>query len=131
MDKLHDEIRRTLEKIGSREKYINSQLEHLVQEFRAAQDQLAQVNKTDFRSFNDIWRGVVIIYFHNAISISNQLLDSWGKEGRSSFRISGKYSLRSLLPSSTKCIANSIYIVVGTCIGEPHDINLLIFCDQL
>ncbi len=28
LDKLYDEITRTLEKIASREKYINSQLEH-------------------------------------------------------------------------------------------------------
>ena len=31
LDKLHDEITRTLEKIGSREKYINNQLEHHLQ----------------------------------------------------------------------------------------------------
>ncbi|NXQ53424.1 IFT57 protein, partial [Anthoscopus minutus] len=37
LDKLHHEISRTLEKINSREKYINNQLEHLVQEYRSAQ----------------------------------------------------------------------------------------------
>ncbi|KAF1511700.1 hypothetical protein FQV19_0008978, partial [Eudyptula minor] len=37
IDKLHNEISRTLEKINSREKYINNQLEHLVQEYRSAQ----------------------------------------------------------------------------------------------
>ncbi|NXT93733.1 IFT57 protein, partial [Anhinga rufa] len=37
LDKLHNEISRTLEKINSREKYINNQLEHLVQEYRSAQ----------------------------------------------------------------------------------------------
>lgn len=42
LDKLHAEISRTLEKIGSREKYINNQLEHLLQEFRSLQDQLAE-----------------------------------------------------------------------------------------
>lgn len=42
LTKLQEEIRRTLEKIGSREKYINSQLEQHVQEYRSAQDQLAQ-----------------------------------------------------------------------------------------
>ena len=31
LDKLYDEITRTLEKIASREKYINSQLEHHLQ----------------------------------------------------------------------------------------------------
>jgi hypothetical protein len=32
LDKLHNEITRTLEKINSREKYINNQLEHLLGE---------------------------------------------------------------------------------------------------
>lgn len=45
MDKLHNEISRTLEKIGSREKYINNQLEHLVQEYRAAQAQLSEARE--------------------------------------------------------------------------------------
>ncbi|EPY78043.1 intraflagellar transport protein 57-like protein [Camelus ferus] len=45
LDKLHNEISRTLEKIGSREKYINNQLEHLVQEYRAAQAQLSEVTE--------------------------------------------------------------------------------------
>lgn len=45
LDKLHDEIGRTLEKISSREKYINNQLEHLVQQYRTAQDQLAQTKE--------------------------------------------------------------------------------------
>uniref|UniRef100_G1Q9M0 Intraflagellar transport protein 57 homolog n=1 Tax=Myotis lucifugus TaxID=59463 RepID=G1Q9M0_MYOLU len=45
LDKLHNEIGRTLEKIGSREKYINSQLEHLVQEYRAAQAQLSEARE--------------------------------------------------------------------------------------
>ncbi|XP_064617714.1 intraflagellar transport protein 57 homolog [Liolophura sinensis] len=42
LDRLHSEITRTLEKIGSREKYINNQLEHLLQDFRSLQDQLAE-----------------------------------------------------------------------------------------
>ncbi|OBS72000.1 hypothetical protein A6R68_13423, partial [Neotoma lepida] len=45
LDKLHNEISRTLEKIGSREKYINNQLEHLVQEYRGAQAQLSEVTE--------------------------------------------------------------------------------------
>ena len=45
MDRLHNEISRTLEKIGSREEYINNQLEHLVQEYRAAQAQLSEVTE--------------------------------------------------------------------------------------
>lgn len=45
LDKLHDEITRTLEKINSREKYINNQLEHLLVEFRGAQDSLAETKE--------------------------------------------------------------------------------------
>jgi estrogen-related receptor beta like 1 len=45
LDKLYTEITRTLEKIGSREKYLNNQLEHHLQEFRAMQDQLAETKE--------------------------------------------------------------------------------------
>ncbi|XP_063577869.1 intraflagellar transport protein 57 homolog isoform X4 [Pongo abelii] len=45
LDKLHNEITRTLEKICSREKYINNQLENLVQEYRAAQAQLSEAKE--------------------------------------------------------------------------------------
>ena len=45
LDRLHNEITRTLEKIGSREKYINNQLENLLQEFRTMQDQLAETKE--------------------------------------------------------------------------------------
>ncbi|CAD5111160.1 DgyrCDS496 [Dimorphilus gyrociliatus] len=45
LDKLHDEITKTLEKIGSREKYINNQLEHLLVEFRTMQDRLAETKE--------------------------------------------------------------------------------------
>lgn len=45
LDKLHHEISRTLEKISSREKYINNQLEHLLQEFRSLQDTLAETKE--------------------------------------------------------------------------------------
>ncbi|XP_052806204.1 intraflagellar transport protein 57 homolog [Mya arenaria] len=45
LDKLHDEITRTLEKISSREKYINNQLEHHLSEFRGAQDSLAETKE--------------------------------------------------------------------------------------
>uniref|UniRef100_A0ACB8FGP6 Intraflagellar transport protein 57 n=1 Tax=Sphaerodactylus townsendi TaxID=933632 RepID=A0ACB8FGP6_9SAUR len=44
-DKLHNEISRTLEKVGSREKYINNQLEHLVQEYRSAQALLSEAKE--------------------------------------------------------------------------------------
>ncbi|XP_076437384.1 intraflagellar transport protein 57 homolog [Babylonia areolata] len=42
LDKLHNDIAHTLEKIASREKYLNHQLEHLLGDFRKAQDQLAE-----------------------------------------------------------------------------------------
>ncbi|CAG5136773.1 unnamed protein product [Candidula unifasciata] len=45
LDKLQDEISHTLEKISSREKYINSQLEHLLVNFRHAQDALAETKE--------------------------------------------------------------------------------------
>lgn len=44
LDKLQEDIGKTLEKVSSREKYINNQLEHLVQEYRSAQAQLSEVN---------------------------------------------------------------------------------------
>nr|XP_021137896.1 LOW QUALITY PROTEIN: intraflagellar transport protein 57 homolog [Columba livia] len=45
LDKLHNEISRTLEKINSREKYINNQLEHLVQEYCSAQALLSEAKE--------------------------------------------------------------------------------------
>uniref|UniRef100_A0A8C8VDR7 Intraflagellar transport protein 57 homolog n=1 Tax=Pelusios castaneus TaxID=367368 RepID=A0A8C8VDR7_9SAUR len=45
LDKLHNEISRTLEKVNSREKYINNQLEHLIQEYRTAQAQLSEAKE--------------------------------------------------------------------------------------
>jgi len=45
LDKLQEEISRTLEKIASREKYINSQLEHLLMNFRSVQDALAETKE--------------------------------------------------------------------------------------
>jgi estrogen-related receptor beta like 1 len=45
-EKLYDEISRTLEKIASREKYINSQLEEPMQAFRNYQDRLAEIKET-------------------------------------------------------------------------------------
>ena len=41
MDKLHSDIARTLEKISSREKYLNGQLEAPLAEFRSLTDNLA------------------------------------------------------------------------------------------
>ena len=45
-EKLYDEISRTLEKIGSREKYINSQLEEPMHALRNYQDKLAEIKET-------------------------------------------------------------------------------------
>ncbi|XP_014671724.1 PREDICTED: intraflagellar transport protein 57 homolog [Priapulus caudatus] len=45
LDKLHSEISRTLEKISSREKYINTQLEHFLLEYRTLQDKLAETKE--------------------------------------------------------------------------------------
>lgn len=43
LDKLQEDIGKTLEKVSSREKYINNQLEHLIQEYRSAQAKLSEV----------------------------------------------------------------------------------------
>ncbi|XP_061525511.1 intraflagellar transport protein 57 homolog [Phycodurus eques] len=45
LEKLQVDIGKTLEKVRSREKYINNQLEHLIQEYRSAQAQLGQVKE--------------------------------------------------------------------------------------
>ena len=45
LDRLHDEISKTMEKIGSREKYLNQQLESLLNEYRMMQDQLAEARE--------------------------------------------------------------------------------------
>jgi len=46
LEKLYDEISRTLEKIGSREKYINSQLEESMNALRNYQDKLSDIKET-------------------------------------------------------------------------------------
>ncbi len=46
LEKLYDEISKTLEKIASREKYINSQLEDPMQTLRNYQDKLAEIKET-------------------------------------------------------------------------------------
>ncbi|CAH0560872.1 unnamed protein product [Brassicogethes aeneus] len=43
LEKLHKEIGSTLEKVGSREKYLNRELEGILDEYRILQDQLSQV----------------------------------------------------------------------------------------
>ncbi|KAM6954684.1 intraflagellar transport protein 57 homolog [Aplochiton taeniatus] len=45
LDKLQEEIGKTLEKVGSREKYINHQLEQLIQEYRGAQSKLSEAKE--------------------------------------------------------------------------------------
>ncbi|XP_040026768.2 intraflagellar transport protein 57 homolog [Gasterosteus aculeatus] len=45
LDKLQEDISRTLEKVSSREKYINGQLEHLIQEHRGAQAKLSEAKE--------------------------------------------------------------------------------------
>ena len=46
LEKLYDEISRTLEKISSREKYINSQLEESMNALRNYQDKLSDIKET-------------------------------------------------------------------------------------
>ena len=63
LDKLHTDVSRTLEKISSREKYLNSQLEAPLADLRQLQDNLAatkeqyrQVNfKTEFDNLKICW----------------------------------------------------------------------------
>ena len=45
LEKLYEEISKTLEKISSREKYINNQLEGSMQELRHYQDRLADIRE--------------------------------------------------------------------------------------
>ncbi|XP_030631631.1 intraflagellar transport protein 57 homolog [Chanos chanos] len=45
LDKLQEEISKTLEKVNSREKYINTQLEHLITDYRSAQSKLSEAKE--------------------------------------------------------------------------------------
>lgn len=45
LNKMHDEITKTLDKIATREKYLNNQLEHHLTEFRTMQDRLAETKE--------------------------------------------------------------------------------------
>ncbi|XP_062262877.1 intraflagellar transport protein 57 homolog [Platichthys flesus] len=45
LDKLQEDIGKTLEKVSSREKYINNQLENLIQEYRSAQAKLSEAKE--------------------------------------------------------------------------------------
>uniref|UniRef100_A0A8B9HMC9 Intraflagellar transport protein 57 homolog n=1 Tax=Astyanax mexicanus TaxID=7994 RepID=A0A8B9HMC9_ASTMX len=45
LDKLLEEIAKTQEKVSSREKYINSQLEHLITDYRNAQSKLSEARE--------------------------------------------------------------------------------------
>lgn len=51
LEKLYDEISRTLEKIASREKYINTQLEEPMQALRNYQDRLNDI-KENYRTLS-------------------------------------------------------------------------------
>ncbi|XP_049599317.1 intraflagellar transport protein 57 homolog [Syngnathus scovelli] len=45
LEKLREDIGKTLEKVCSREKYVNNQLEHLIQDYRQAQAQLGRAKE--------------------------------------------------------------------------------------
>ncbi|KAM7379828.1 hypothetical protein PAMP_005348 [Pampus punctatissimus] len=45
LDKLQEDIGKTLEKVSSREKYINNQLEHLIHDYRSAQAKLSEAKE--------------------------------------------------------------------------------------
>jgi len=45
LTRLHDDIRRTLEKVTSRENYLNNHLDRPLANFRMSQDQLAEVKE--------------------------------------------------------------------------------------
>ncbi|XP_030258296.1 intraflagellar transport protein 57 homolog [Sparus aurata] len=47
LDKLQEDIGKTLEKVSSREKYINNQLERLIQEYRSTQAKLSEAKEHD------------------------------------------------------------------------------------
>ena len=77
LDKLHSDINRSMEKIGSREKYLNNQLEQLILEYRTVQDQLAQV-KEQYKSVSGgvtersrILSQVVMIFFASCKLVIN------------------------------------------------------------
>jgi estrogen-related receptor beta like 1 len=44
LGKMQTEVAKVLEKVESRERYINAQLDNLVREYRAAQDGLAAIS---------------------------------------------------------------------------------------
>jgi len=57
LTKLSEDINRTLEKIGSREKYVNQSLEHTLLSFRQLQDRLAEkreAEKTESASLDQL-----------------------------------------------------------------------------
>ena len=66
LDKLHTDIARTLEKIASREKYLNNQLEGPLSDLRQLQDKLAatkeQYRQVKSRSFNSGFIRLIIFF---------------------------------------------------------------------
>lgn len=83
LDKLHDEITRTLEKINSREKYINNQLEHLLVEFRGAQDSLAETKERYRQASGGVTERSRLLaeVFYHYYSISRFLI-LWKQKGQ-------------------------------------------------
>ena len=70
LDKLHTDVSRTLEKISSREKYLNSQLEAPLADLRQLQDNLA-ATKEQYRQVNQkqvLYKLFVKIRFLNYIT---------------------------------------------------------------
>lgn len=80
--KLKEDITKTLEKVGSREKYLNTQLEHLISEYRQAQAQLNKVNFSPIKTQitygqMDFW--IVFLWFRWR-SFINRQVEVWQRE---------------------------------------------------
>lgn len=54
MDRLHDDIVRTLEKVSSRERYLNQHLQCPLTDFRIVQDQRAAIREAYRRASNGL-----------------------------------------------------------------------------
>lgn len=69
LDKLQEDIGKTLEKVSSREKYINNQLEPLIQEYCSAQAKLSEV-RMDFKPsplsqcviYSETWQQICVLH---------------------------------------------------------------------
>ncbi|XP_015280014.1 PREDICTED: intraflagellar transport protein 57 homolog [Gekko japonicus] len=67
-DKLHNEISRTLEKVSSREKYINNQLEHLVQEYRSITEELEKIKQDMEEKGSSMTDGAPLVKIKQALT---------------------------------------------------------------